>query len=81
MQRVFYGQAVKNDHHEIHDLSLREKLMLVPLVLVIVWLGFFPQPVLDTSKVPINNVLQSTTVKLPVDKVALDEQQKGVTHE
>ena len=81
MQKVFYGAETKNDHHAIHDLSLREKLMLVPLVIVIVWLGFFPQPVLDTSKIPINDVLQSTTVKTPVEKVALDDQQKGEDHE
>lgn len=81
MQRVFFGQETKNDHHEIHDLSLREKLMMVPLVLVIVWLGFFPQPVLDTSKVPINNVLRSTTVNSSIDKVALDEDRKGGNHE
>lgn len=52
MQRVFYGQHIETSH-DIADLSLREKLMMVPLVIVIVWLGFFPQAVLDTSRTPV----------------------------
>lgn len=48
MQKVFYG----NDEirRPMHDLSLREKVILVPLVFIIVWLGLFPQPVLNTVK-------------------------------
>jgi NADH-quinone oxidoreductase subunit M len=81
MQKVFYGPELKNDHHTVHDLSLREKLMMVPLVLVIVWLGFFPQSILDTTKTPINGVLESTIIKHDHSDVALDAQQKGDDHE
>ena len=48
VQKVFYGsEEIKRP---LQDLSLREKFVLVPLVLIIVWLGVFPQPVLDTVK-------------------------------
>jgi NADH-quinone oxidoreductase subunit M len=62
MQRIFYGAYGKvTDSHShstimsetgpaLPDLSLREKFILVPMVIVIVWLGLFPQTVLDTSK-------------------------------
>ena len=46
VQRVFYGKDEID--RSMNDLSLREKLVLVPLVLIIVWLGLFPQPVLNT---------------------------------
>lgn len=48
MQQVFYGTA--QIERSLKDLSLREKFVLVPLVLIIVWLGLFPQPVLNTVK-------------------------------
>jgi NADH-quinone oxidoreductase subunit M len=62
LQRIFYGAYGKvTDSHShstimsetgpaLPDLSLREKFILVPMVIVIVWLGLFPQTVLDTSK-------------------------------
>lgn len=48
VQKVFYGHEEKN--RSLMDLSLREKLILVPLAAIIIWLGFFPQPVLNTAK-------------------------------
>ena len=46
VQKVFYGTEQKI--RELDDLTLREKFILVPLVIIIIWLGVFPQPVLDT---------------------------------
>jgi NADH-quinone oxidoreductase subunit M len=48
VQKVFLGKDERA--RTLVDLSLREKLILVPMVIVIVWLGLFPQPVLNTSK-------------------------------
>jgi NADH-quinone oxidoreductase subunit M len=56
MQRIFFGQlnsgqaAVKNSNETLHDLSLREKVILVPMVVIIIWLGLFPQTVMNTFK-------------------------------
>jgi NADH:ubiquinone oxidoreductase subunit 4 (subunit M) len=36
-------------------------MVMVPLVLVIVWLGVFPQPVLDTTERLVNTMLQDKT--------------------
>lgn len=53
MQKVFLGPLVNNNHPS--DLSLREKIVLVPLCIVIIWLGLFPQPVIDTARPAITN--------------------------
>ncbi len=45
-QRVFHGPA-EGANAEIPDLSLREGLTLAPLVVLIVFLGVYPKPVLD----------------------------------
>jgi NADH-quinone oxidoreductase subunit M len=46
MQKVFLGQTERQ--FALPDLSLREWVMLAPLVLVIIWLGVYPKPVLKT---------------------------------
>jgi NADH-quinone oxidoreductase subunit M len=77
VQKIFYGdmndQAVHQSHQSsgteqkiLTDLSIREKFILVPMVIVIIWLGLFPQHVLNTSKDAISDkVLLKTTTNEP----------------
>jgi NADH-quinone oxidoreductase subunit M len=48
VQKVFLGN--KNSEWEIADLTIREKVVSASLVVAIVWLGLFPQPVLNTVR-------------------------------
>lgn len=56
LQKVFYG--TQENSHELNDLSLREKMIMSVLVISILWLGLFPQPVLNTSKESVKAMLQ-----------------------
>jgi NADH-quinone oxidoreductase subunit M len=62
MQRIYYGTELitLEKSHPLHDLSLREKFILVPMVVVIIWLGVYPQPVLKTSKAPLDKALNQS---------------------
>lgn len=53
MQKVFLGPLAKE--YTLPDLSLREKIILVPLSIVILWLGLFPQQVIDTARPTVTN--------------------------
>jgi NADH-quinone oxidoreductase subunit M len=46
VQRVFHGE--EKDSMKLVDLSSREAWMMAAMVVVILWLGMFPRPVLDT---------------------------------
>jgi NADH-quinone oxidoreductase subunit M len=75
VQKVFYGK--EENIHALKDLSLREKLILVPLAIVIIWLGLFPQPVLDTVKQSLKTLksTQEPTIGLQnqLPSVAIEE--------
>ena len=43
-QRVFYGKITNPANEKLTDLNLREKVVLVPLVIMIFWIGFYPKP-------------------------------------
>jgi len=48
VQRIFFGpREVK---HSFSDLNLREMLIMGSLTVAIVWLGLYPQPVIETIK-------------------------------
>lgn len=66
MQKIFYGEAHMDAHRTSHslDLNIREKLIFIPMVLLIVWLGVYPQPFIDTSKTPVSDGLKISEKKL-----------------
>jgi NADH-quinone oxidoreductase subunit M len=78
MQKVFYGKTLTN--RSMVDLSSREKLILVPLVLIIVWLGLFPQTVLDTVKPTFEETKTSQGV-VPLLKSTATDYRKGDKYE
>jgi NADH-quinone oxidoreductase subunit M len=49
VQRVFHGRAT-GGLESLADLTRRELLVLAALIVVIVWLGIYPQPVLETAR-------------------------------
>ncbi len=46
LKRMLYGKITKPENAELTDLTRREYAVLVPLLVVIVWLGVYPGPVL-----------------------------------
>jgi NADH-quinone oxidoreductase subunit M len=57
LQKVFFGS--KNKEWELNDLSLREKVVSFSLVIVIVLLGIFPQPVITLAKPALLKTLET----------------------
>jgi NADH-quinone oxidoreductase subunit M len=45
-QRVIFGELTHEANTHLMDLTLREVVVLVPVVLLIVWIGLYPQPFL-----------------------------------
>jgi NADH-quinone oxidoreductase subunit M len=45
-QRVMFGEVTHEATRRLKDVNLREVAILVPLVLLIVWIGVYPQPFL-----------------------------------
>jgi NADH-quinone oxidoreductase subunit M len=57
-QRVFFGTLEKEENRKLADLSVREWAVLVPVVVFIVWIGFYPKTFLDKSALSSRNVVQ-----------------------
>jgi NADH-quinone oxidoreductase subunit M len=56
LRRAFFGPlkephvAMPDEHGPVHDLDLRELGIIVPIALLCVLIGVYPQPILDTSQ-------------------------------
>ncbi|MFK8258107.1 NADH-quinone oxidoreductase subunit M [Erwinia sp. AnSW2-5] len=62
MQRAYYG-APKSDT-SLRSMSAREFLMIMVLVVLLVLLGVYPQPILDTSHAAMSNIQQWFTASI-----------------
>ena len=57
LQKVFFGKL--NTDWKMNDLSIREKMISVSLVIIIFVLGFYPQPVFDIAKPALLKTLEN----------------------
>ena len=67
-KKVFFGEITKDENRDLPDVNKRELVALVPLVVIAIWLGIYPKPVLE----PINNSVESI-VQLMHDKSITEE--------
>jgi NADH-quinone oxidoreductase subunit M len=67
-KKAFFGNVVKEENKNLPDVNKRELVALIPLVIITVWLGIYPKPVLE----PINNSVEAI-VQLMHDKSISDE--------
>ncbi|NOR58717.1 MAG: NADH-quinone oxidoreductase subunit M, partial [Sulfurimonas sp.] len=67
-KKMFFGEVTNEKNRNLPDVNKRELIALVPLVIITIWLGIYPKPVLG----PINNSVESV-VQLMHDKSITDE--------
>lgn len=72
-KKMFFGTVTKEENKHLKDVNKTELLALVPLVIITVWLGVYPKPILQ----PISNSVESI-VQLMHDKAQTPEAQKRI---
>jgi len=56
-QRVMFGPVTHPENEKLKDLSLRERLVFAPLIILILWMGVAPQPFLDRIQTALDRTL------------------------
>ena len=72
-KKMFFGEVTKEENKRLKDVNKREWVALLPLAIITIWLGIYPNPVLA----PINNSVKSVvqlmhnkaTTKLAKDRI------------
>ncbi len=58
-RRVIFGTLDKESLKSILDLNLRERVILAPLVILTIFFGFYPAPVLDVTQASVDQLLRN----------------------
>lgn len=57
-EKVFLGPVTHEENKSLNDLSLREVVIMVPLLVMIFWIGIFPQPFFNLINPAVEHLLQ-----------------------
>jgi NADH-quinone oxidoreductase subunit M len=65
-QRVFFGTVTNPKNEKLHDLTPREILTFVPLVIAAFWIGLYPKPFFQILEQPVNQIVQTVRPGYPI---------------
>ena len=66
-RRVIFGALVKPSLQAIQDLTLREKALLLPLVVATIILGVYPKPVFDVTTPAVARLVHDTNAAIALE--------------
>ncbi len=58
LQRIFFGEFNMKWDSVLHDLTFREYAMLIPLTIIIIFLGIYPSAMLDVMNTSVNTLVE-----------------------
>jgi NADH-quinone oxidoreductase subunit M len=65
-QRVFFGTVTNPKNEKLHDLTPREVLTFVPLLIMAFWIGLYPKPFFQILEQPVNELVLRVRPDYPV---------------
>ena len=65
-QRVMFGEVTKEENKTLKDLTLREIIVLIPIILFIIQIGVYPKPYLSRMEPTVKNLIAEVTHKAEV---------------
>ena len=72
LQRVALGQSRTSVAARLPDLNWRETATMIPLVVVVFWVGLYPGPLLNVMEASVTSLIQQTTGGLAVSQLPVD---------
>lgn len=58
-QRTMFGKLDNPENKNLPDMNLREIVTLLPLVILVFWIGIYPAPFFDALEEPVNKIVNA----------------------
>jgi NADH-quinone oxidoreductase subunit M len=65
-QRVMFNKITNPENRKLKDLNLREWALLLPITMLVFWIGIYPKPLLSRMDVSVNHLLTQVDDKYKI---------------
>lgn len=72
-RRVVFGELTRSELKKILDLDFREIIMFVPIIVLVLWLGIYPKPVLDALHVSVVHLTTQASGETQVKEIVVEQ--------
>ena len=62
-QRVMFGKVTNPENEKLKDINWREKIVLIPLILAIFWIGVYPKPFFTRMEPSVKTLIENARTK------------------
>ncbi|WP_419901619.1 NADH-quinone oxidoreductase subunit M [Kiloniella sp.] len=69
-RKVIFGKLEKDDLKSLMDLSLREKAIFAPLIVITIWMGIYPPSFLDVMSASVSNLVNNYETAIAASNAA-----------
>ncbi|MEQ1789276.1 MAG: NADH-quinone oxidoreductase subunit M [Rickettsiales bacterium] len=64
-KRVMFGEVTNEEVKTMPDVSAREMLIFIPLLVVVLWIGLYPKPYFSAMEASVKHLIEQTNVVMP----------------
>ena len=68
-KRVIFGVTNNNEIKNLKDINNLEALMLTTLAILVILLGFYPSPLMDTLNISVNNLISNYEIAIETNRL------------
>jgi len=69
VQRVFFGECIKDENKKLLDMNWRELAIAIPLVILVFWIGFYPKTFTAKIEPSVNYLVKSVKERAEIQAV------------
>ncbi len=62
-RRVVFGEITNKEVSAMKDIGMREKLIFIPVIVLVMWLGIYPKPYFSAMDASVENLIKQVSVK------------------
>jgi NADH-quinone oxidoreductase subunit M len=77
-RRIIFGVLSKETLKGMLDLSTREKAILYPLIVLVIFFGVYPTPILTATATSVDNLVNNVTVSIQAGHRTASAQQQAI---
>jgi NADH-quinone oxidoreductase subunit M len=68
-RKMMLGDAASPEIRELHDLSPREKIMFIPLAVLVLWIGFAPNFMLNITEKSVEHLIKQQGNRIMISDI------------